>query len=96
VEELLKEADLEMMDLVVYDNQPLQKFTVPQCHYLLFTSPLNATTYFQKYVKKPAQKVFAIGETTAETLVSLGLKEVVVATQPSLDDLAKLVLESID
>jgi uroporphyrinogen-III synthase len=95
VQELLKGADLEMMDLVVYDNQPLQKFTVPQCHYLLFTSPLNATAYYQKYSKKPAQKVFAIGETTADTLVSLGLKEVVVAAQPSLDDLATLVLESI-
>lgn len=92
VQHLLKEDNIDPIDFVVYDNQPMTSFSVPQCHYLLFTSPLNAQAYYQRYTIKKWQKVFAIGETTAKALLSLGLKNVQVATSPSISAMIELVL----
>jgi uroporphyrinogen-III synthase len=92
VQHLLKENKMDQIDFVVYDNQPMTKFSVPQCHFLLFTSPLNAQAYYQRYAIKRWQKVFAIGETTAEALLSLGLKDIRIASSPSISAMIELVL----
>jgi len=92
VQHLVKDEKIEQIDFVVYDNQPLTKFSVPQCHFLLFTSPLNAQAYYKRYSIKKWQKVFAIGDTTAEALLSLGLKNIKVAASPSLAAMIELVL----
>ncbi len=92
IQQLLKEEKVNQIDFVVYDNQPMTEFSVPQCHYLLFTSPLNAQAYYQRYTIKKWQKVFAIGETTAEALLSLGLENIQVASTPSISTMIELVL----
>ena len=74
---------IEVLDLVVYDNEPLSTFTVPVCDVLIFTSPLNAITYFKHYELIDHQKVIAIGKTTRETLSKLGIRDVEIPDSPS-------------
>jgi uroporphyrinogen-III synthase len=70
----------------------LKENKMDQIDFLLFTSPLNAQAYYQRYAIKRWQKVFAIGETTAEALLSLGLKDIRIASSPSISAMIELVL----
>ncbi len=80
-----------VLDLVVYENVAKQDFDLPPCEVLVFTSPLNARAYFSKY-KWKGERVFAIGNTTATELQSLGVKDCMTADEPSEEALAMLVL----
>ncbi len=84
---------IEAHSLIVYQNKMRQNFNIPYCDYLVFTSPLNAQAYCQKYEVKTRQKIFAIGETTAAALVDLGIEKVIVANQASEKALAQAILE---
>jgi len=94
VQRLLKNR-MNISDLIVYDNFIKKDFTIPACNFLLFTSPLNATAYFQKYHLQAEQKVLAIGNTTAEALHNLGISEVHIAKAPSEKAMANLILKLI-
>ena len=85
---------VEVISLVVYKNEPLQTFTIPYCDALIFTSPMNAKAYFQRYSIDKQQKVIAIGRTTAKSLNNLGVEEVFVADEPSEPGLVKAVMAS--
>ncbi len=78
-------------DLVVYDNHSRDDFEDPQADILIFTSPLNAKTYFSKYPLRPLQIVIAIGATTAQTLQALGIAKVLMPHQASEESLVDLV-----
>lgn len=84
---------IRAIDLVVYDNIPKVEVQIPPCDILIFTSPLNAKTYFQHYQKQDRQKVIAIGKTTATTIKELGIEEVLIPDQPNEEALLKLVEE---
>ena len=85
-----------MLDLVVYENVVKSHFSIPFCEYLVFTSPLNAKAYFQKYKFKEQQKVIAIGKTTATALKKLGVKKMVIASIPSEQALVKKLLTNFN
>lgn len=84
---------IKAKDLIVYQNKPLTDFEIEACDILVFTSPLNAETYFKKYKRLDHQILIAIGNTTALTLKELGQKEFSIAEKPSEQALADLVLE---
>jgi len=69
-------------DLIVYDNMPKTDFEVPLCEVLVFTSPLNVSTYFKKYQPEPHQTIVVIGRTTAAKLEEYGIRHYRVAYQP--------------
>lgn len=69
-------------DLVVYDNMPKTDFDVPSCEVIVFTSPLNVSTYLKKYDPQPQQTIVVIGETTAVKLKEYGINNYRVAYQP--------------
>lgn len=91
VQELLDGA-IESDELVVYNNQARKKFKIPACDYLVFTSPLNVETYYKRYKPKKKQTVIAIGATTAEALLKAGINKMIIASQPSEQKLAEIVL----
>ena len=66
----------EIANLIVYKNVPLSDFDVPKCDILVFTSPLNAKTYCEKYQIDKTQKIIAIGTTTAKALQSMNYHNV--------------------
>lgn len=80
-------------DLIVYENQPVAHFDEVEADILVFTSPMNARTFFGQSVLKKHQKIIAIGNTTAKALKSLGVEDFVIAKEPSEKGLAAAVLE---
>ena len=84
---------INAIDLVVYDNIPKKDVEIPPCDILIFTSPLNAKTYFQHHRKLETQRVIAIGKTTARTIHELGIEKVSIPDQPNEEALLKLVEE---
>jgi uroporphyrinogen-III synthase len=94
IQQLLEE-DLTVKELPVYANEirlPDEEF---QADYLLFTSPLNAEAYAQKYDLNAAQVIVAIGGTTADKLRSLGAKKVWVATSPNETSMVKCLEKAL-
>lgn len=87
----LLEGQIDAEDVVVYENRPKTEFLVPLVDVLVFTSPLNAQAYFQKYSLRTNQKVVAIGQTTAAALRQIGISEMNIALKPYEEDLAKAV-----
>lgn len=93
--QLLLGDRIEAHDLVVYDNQPIRDIDIPQPGVLVFTSPMNARTYFGKYQLHEKQKVIAIGESTALALAEMGIAEVELAAAPSEEAMARAVIKVI-
>ncbi len=85
---------LVVLDMVVYENVAKQDFDLPECQVLVFTSPLNAKSYFSKY-KWKGEKVVAIGNTTATELRKLEITNAATAEEPSERALAELVLRLV-
>lgn len=80
--------------LIVYDNYIKEDFDIPKSDILVFTSPLNAKAYFQKYKIIKKQKIIAIGRTTSTALKRIGIPKLSIAKFPSEEALADLILES--
>jgi uroporphyrinogen-III synthase len=83
-------------DLVVYDNIPRSEFELPVFDALVFTSPLNVKAYFSQKKLLSSQKAFAIGNTTAAALEEAGVRDFVIAGAPSEEELAIVVLDTIE
>jgi len=80
-------------NLVVYKNEIKKQVPIPDCDALVFTSPMNVNAYFEKKALSDNQKIYAIGRTTAKTLVSLGIEDFKIAEEPSEIALVKSILE---
>ena len=91
IQQLLK-SKINALDLIVYKNEPKSNFEIESCEVLVFTSPMNARTYFNKYEILDYQQVIAIGQTTEQALRNLGIEEIKVAQNPSEEALAQLIL----
>lgn len=94
--QLLLKNKIEIEDLVVYNNQIKSRISVPYCDFLVFTSPLNGENYFINHYLKDAQTVIAIGQTTAKHLRTIGIENVLVPENISLNAISKLILKEVD
>ena len=94
IQELLGDKIIDK-NLIVYRNQPKRRFSISDCDFLVFTSPMNAETYFASRELHQGQCVIAIGRTTAKTLTGLGIDEIQTAEEPSEEALAKVVLAQV-
>ncbi len=83
------------LDLVVYKNEMRKEFSIPKVNYLVFTSPMNAKAYFQRYAWT-GEHLVAIGETTAAALRKLVDAKVYIADQSSEESLAETVIQLKD
>ena len=88
-------ADFNASDLIVYDNFAKVDFNLPAADILVFTSPMNAGAYFDRYSYLTGQHIIAIGETTANALKSIGLDDVIVAKKANEQSLADACLALI-
>ena len=86
-------GEITILPLIVYQNEPLVDFDIPPCDLLVFTSPMNARTYFNRYQLNPGQKVMAIGKTTATALRIMRVDDVYIAAAPSEESLVNAVLD---
>lgn len=83
---------IQEKDLVVYRNEPVEEFVIPYTDYLVFTSPLNAKTYYARYEPADEQRIIAIGATTEAALEKLGVTNVRTAGSPSEAALVELIM----
>ena len=88
-------ADMLVSERIVYANHPIRNAYIPPHDILVFTSPLNATTYFKYNPIIPSQKVYSLGPTTTERLYELGLPTIFTAPQPSEEELANFLLKNL-
>ncbi len=91
----LLQKNIYVHDLIIYNNQPQKMTTQRFDDILVFTSPMNVTTYFNAYPKLPHQQLIAIGNTTAKALYTFGFMEVIIAEAPSEASLVKAVLSIV-
>ncbi|MCC7429308.1 hydroxymethylbilane synthase [bacterium] len=63
----------KIIDLIVYQNEPVDDFTLIDAEILVFTSPSNVEAFFQKQKINPNQKVIAIGTATGKKLAEFGV-----------------------
>jgi uroporphyrinogen-III synthase len=88
-------GSLKVYDLIVYDNHMRTDWEVPECSFLVFTSPLNVQSWRQRYsFGNSDQQIIAIGQTTAEAIRDLG-GQVFVAEHPSEKGLADALRQKI-
>lgn len=85
----------QIIDLVVYDNAPRASFSLPACDILIFTSPLNAKSYFKHYRKSSNQKMIAIGSTTQEAMYKMGIKDVEIPQLPTEEAIVELLVNHL-
>lgn len=86
--------EVEVLDLVVYENNKKTTFPDPSADLLIFTSPLNAAAYFD-YIPYRGEDLLAIGYTTLGYMESLGFNNVMVSEAPTenaLVDAARAVI----
>lgn len=83
---------IKAQQLVVYNNIPKSTLKLPVCDILVFTSPMNAQTYYTHYQAKEEQEIIAIGKTTAKALEELGIKNYLIAPAPHERALANCCL----
>ncbi len=81
----------QVVDIPVYKNVAKKEVPSSNADYLVFTSPLNAKTYFKHHQIQNNQQVIAIGKTTGEALVGLTKGKVYVSDISTEENLVKMV-----
>ncbi|MCB0688148.1 MAG: uroporphyrinogen-III synthase [Saprospiraceae bacterium] len=77
-------------DIVVYDNSPKNDIKIEPCDILIFTSPLNAQAFYQS--NRPDHRLnIAIGETTKNSLLALGVQNILVPSEPTEEGITELL-----
>lgn len=90
IQKSLEGKKIETVDLPVYKSSMKARFSDPAADVLVFTSPLNAKSYYERVPQDNDQRIVAIGKSTALQLEALGLKKVRVAFAPDEMSLASL------
>ena len=92
VESELK-TEFECLPHIAYENLMIVPHPAKRCPYLLFTSPLNARSYFNSYGAEGYKGIWAIGPTTAEFIRQYTGNKVSYPSQPSIENLIQLFIE---
>lgn len=91
IQEGIKDSS-EVYDLPVYLNSPLKNPSPSQADFLIFTSPMNATNYFEHHKLLKHQKLIAIGNSTGKKLMHLSKRKVYISPKPDEDSLIRYLL----
>jgi uroporphyrinogen-III synthase len=90
IELKINEPSINSESLVVYANEKVVDFEIEACDILVFTSPLNADAYFEKY-RYRNERLFAIGKTTADHLTKKWNLRALYPENPTESDLFLLI-----
>lgn len=80
-------------EMIVYDNSPKSNIDIQKTNILVFTSPMNLQAYFDANDIDMSQKVIVIGSTTAMAALEIGLHEIHIARNPSIESLAESTIQ---
>jgi len=88
----LLEKEIEVLDLIVYHNEPKKEVKIDDFDVLVFTSPLNVNVCLKIKQLADNQLVIAIGETTATALKKHEINNYLLPEYPSEKSLSDLIL----
>lgn len=63
----------QLTDIIVYETIKKENHTLPAAEIVVFTSPSNVTSFFEKWNLSPKQKVIAIGKSTEKKLAEFDI-----------------------
>ena len=86
----LKDADVKMNEIQVYDTSLTPQKIKASVDAILFFSPSGVESYLKENTIKK-EKCFCIGETTAEALHKI-TKNIIIADQPTVEDVLEDVI----
>ncbi len=86
-------AQIQCIDIIVYENTPITSVDIPLTDYAVLTSPINAISYLKNVTPQPFQRYIAIGSTTAKALRDAGINDVITAEFPLEVSLAKTIFD---
>ena len=64
----------KLTDLVVYETVKKENEKLPEAEVIVFTSPSNVESFFEKWKTSPSQHIIAIGKSTEKKLLEFGVK----------------------
>ena len=84
-----------ILSCIVYTNTAIAESFSFLGQVLVFTSPLNAKTYFAQNTINLKQEIIAIGNSTADALEKIGVSNIAIANEPTEAAMAEAVLKLI-
>jgi uroporphyrinogen-III synthase len=79
---LEREKGMEVTDYIIYQNSIRKNVLIPDANILVFTSSLNFDSYVKNKGLPRNQTLIAIGESTAGTMRTAGIRDPAIAYQP--------------
>jgi hydroxymethylbilane synthase len=81
----------KLTDLVVYETVKKENADLPEAEIVVFTSPSNVTSFFEKWKLASDQKIIAIGKSTEKKLTEFGVSNCILPVSFDETGLAEAV-----
>ncbi|HJS53312.1 MAG TPA: uroporphyrinogen-III synthase [Chitinophagaceae bacterium] len=91
--EFLRNHDIDMNEIVVYETVAVPHKVDKQYHGILFFSPSTVESFFSSNKIAASTVLFAIGNTTANALRKHGNNEIIISNEPGKDKLFRKMME---
>jgi uroporphyrinogen-III synthase len=90
---ILKQHDIEVNEIVVYQTIPIPHKIEKQYHGILFFSPSAVRSFFQKNKLEDKTVMFAIGNTTANEIKKFTTNKIIISDEPGKENLVSKMIE---
>ena len=91
--EILRSNDIDVNEIVVYETIAVHHKVDKQYHGILFFSPSAAESFFSNNKIDASTVLFAIGNTTANTLKKFSNNKVIISDEPGKENLFRKMIE---
>lgn len=91
--EILKNNDIDVNEIVVYETVAVPHKVDKQYHGILFFSPSAVESFFGNNKIPSSTVLFAIGNTTANTLKKFSTNKIIISDEPGKESLFRKMIE---
>lgn len=91
--DILRNNDIEVNEIVVYETVAVPHKVEKQYHGILFFSPSAVESFFSNNKVKESTVLFAIGNTTAKAIKKFSNNKIIISNEPGKDSLFQKMME---
>ena len=91
--EMLQQQGINVQEIIVYETIQLPAKITKSYHGIMFFSPSAVTSFFKNNKLADKTIVFAIGATTAKEIKTYTTNKIIIAEEPSAEEMIRSVLE---
>jgi uroporphyrinogen-III synthase len=91
--DILRNNDIEVNEIVVYETVAVPHKVEKQYHGILFFSPSAVESFFSNNKVKESTVLFAIGNTTANAIKKYSNNKIIISEEPGKDSLFQKMME---